>query len=157
MDALMWSCLIEICDIGMQDTVQLLLTEDQHVVKALSSHTPQETFTDGIGSWRAKGCFENLDAACGCNSSETGSKLAIMITDEIPGGLSIRSCLPQLLGSPGVSRRSRHLNVDDLARFQCNDVKRKERLEAQVSDVQEIAGPDLPSMSAQEGCPALPS
>jgi hypothetical protein len=79
----------------MQDTMQLLLTEDQYVVQALSSHTPQETFTDGIGAFRAKGRFEHLDAACGCNASETGSKLALMITDEIPGGLSIRSCLPQ--------------------------------------------------------------
>jgi Family of unknown function (DUF5372) len=41
MDALMWSCLIEIRDRGMQDTVQLLLTEDQHVGKrTLVAHSP---------------------------------------------------------------------------------------------------------------------
>jgi hypothetical protein len=33
--------------------------------------------------------FEDLDAARYCDTSETGSKLAIIITDEILGGLSI--------------------------------------------------------------------
>jgi len=35
----MWSCLIEMLDVGMQDTMQLLLMEDEQVIQALSSHT----------------------------------------------------------------------------------------------------------------------
>jgi hypothetical protein len=136
--------------------MQLLLTEDQYVIQALSSYTSQKAFTDRIGAWCVIRRGEHLDAAHVCDSSETGSKLAVMITDEILRRLPIGSCLPQLLGGPGVGRRSRHPNVDNLPRFQFNDEKRKERTEAQVGDVQEIAGPDLPGMIAQEGRPALP-
>jgi hypothetical protein len=94
-NALMWSCLIEILDVGLQNTMQLLLMEDQHLVQALSSHTSQKTLTEGIGAFRVIGRFEYLDAACCCNSSETGSKLAIMITNEILRRVSIWSSLPQ--------------------------------------------------------------
>ena len=38
-DPLMWPCSIEIRDIGTQNTVQLFVMEDQHVVQTLSSHT----------------------------------------------------------------------------------------------------------------------
>jgi hypothetical protein len=95
LDALMWSCPIEILDVGTQDTMQLLLTEDQYVVQALSPDTPQKAFTDGIGAFRVIGRFEYLDAARRFDSSETGPKLAIMITDEILQRLSIGSRLPQ--------------------------------------------------------------
>src|SRR6266516_1822965 len=118
MDPLMWSCLIEIRDVSTQDTMELLLMEDQHVIQALSSDTPQKAFTDRIGWWRVIRCFEYLDATCCCHASEPGSKLAIMIANEIPGGLSIWSRLPQLLRGPSVGRRSRHADMDDFPRFQ---------------------------------------
>ncbi len=41
------------------------LVQDQDVIQALSSHTSQESFTDGIGSWRVIRHFENLDACTG--------------------------------------------------------------------------------------------
>jgi hypothetical protein len=41
---------IEILDIGTQDTMQLLFIEDQYVIQALSSHTQEKAFTDGIGA-----------------------------------------------------------------------------------------------------------
>ena len=63
--SLVWSRPIEIRNGSKQDTVQLLLTEDQDVIQALSSDTPQKAFTDGSGSGRMIGCFENLDAAHG--------------------------------------------------------------------------------------------
>ena len=141
----------------MKDTVQLLLLQDEQVIETLSSYTSQKAFTDRIGPWCVIRRDEHLDAARVCDSSETGSKLAVMITDEILWRLPIGSCLPQVLGSPGVGRRSRHPDVDNLPRFQFNNEKRKERTEAQVGDMQEIAGPDLPGMIAQEGRPALPS
>jgi hypothetical protein len=92
---LMWPCPIEIHNIDTQDTMQLLLVEDQHMVKTLSSDTAQESFTDCIGLWGVIRRFEYLDATCYCHASETVAKLAIMIANEIPGGLSIGSRLPQ--------------------------------------------------------------
>jgi len=131
--------------------------EDQHVIQALSSDTPQKAFTDRIGSGRVIRCFEYLDATCCCHASEPGSKLAIMIAHEIPGGLSIGSRLPQLLRGPSVGRRSRHADMDDFPRFELDDEERKERTEKEISDLEEITGPDFSGMIAQERRPVLPS
>jgi hypothetical protein len=37
---------IEVLDIGMQDTMQLLLLEDEKVIEALATHAAQKPFTD---------------------------------------------------------------------------------------------------------------
>ncbi len=106
--------------------MQLLLMEDQQVIQALSSYAPQKAFADRIGSWCMIRRFKHLDATRNCDTSETGSKLAIIIADEILGRVSIRSRLSQLLCGPSVGRKSRHTYVDDLPRLQFNDEKRKE-------------------------------
>ena len=157
MNTLMWSCPIEILDEGAQHTMQLFLTEDQYVVKALSPHTSQKTFTDRIGSWCVIWRFEYLDAARCCHSSETGSKLAIVIANEILRSLAIRSRLPQLLCGPSVGRSARHTYMDDFARFQFDEEKRKERPKEEISDLEKIASPDFTAMIAEEGRPLLPS
>ena len=118
--------------------MQQLLIEDQYVIKALSSDTPQKAFADRIGSWRLIGYGEYLDAARYCNASEIGSKLAIMIPNEILRSLSIRSRLPHLLSGPSVGRRARHTDVDDFPRFQFDDEKRKERTNEEISDLEEV-------------------
>jgi hypothetical protein len=126
------------------------------VIEALSPNTPQKAFTDGIGSWRVIRCCKNLDAACCCNASETGSKLAIMITDEILRRLAIRSRLPQLLCGPSVGRSARQTYMDDFARLQFDEEKRKERPKEEISDLEKIASPDFTGMIAEEGRPLLP-
>jgi len=80
----LWPGSIEIVDIGMKDTVHLLLVKNEQMIQTLSTHTAQKPFTDRIGAFRVIGCFQDLDAAgCG-HASETGSELVITITDEIP-------------------------------------------------------------------------
>jgi hypothetical protein len=58
MNTLMWSGFIEIRNVSMQDTMQLLLMEDQQVIQALSPHTQEKAFTNGIGSWCVVGGLE---------------------------------------------------------------------------------------------------
>ena len=82
-DALMRSGLIEVLDIGTQDTMQLLLLQDEQVIETLAPHTAQKAFTDGIGPWRVIGRFQDLDAAGLGNPGESHPKLAIVISDEI--------------------------------------------------------------------------
>ena len=155
MNTLMWSRPVEIRNIGTQHTMQLFLMEDQYVVKALSPNTSQKTFTNRIGSWRVIGRFENLDAACCCYSSETRSKLTIVIANKILRRVSIGSRLPQLLRGPGVGRRSRHADMHDFPRFQFDDEERKERAEKEVSHLEEIASPNFSCMIAEKGSPVL--
>jgi hypothetical protein len=56
---------IEVLHIGVKDTMQLLLLEDEQVIEALSTHAAQKPFTDRIGSWCVLRRGEHLDAA-GC-------------------------------------------------------------------------------------------
>jgi len=106
LDPLMWSRLVEILDVGTQNTMQLLLMEDQYMIQTLSPNASQKVFTDSIGSWRVIGSFKYLDATCDCYSSETGSEFAIMIVHEIFRRLSMWSRFPQLLCGPRVGRRA---------------------------------------------------
>jgi hypothetical protein len=105
----------------MQDTMQLLLMEDQQAIQALSSHAPQKAFAARIGAFRMIRRFKHLDATRNCDTSETGSTFALMIADERLRRLSIRGRLSQLLCGPSVGRKSRHTYVDDLPRLQFHD------------------------------------
>jgi len=96
-DALMRPGLVEVLDIGTQDTMQLLLLQDEHVIQTLATHAAQKPFTDGIGSWCVVRRGEHLDAA-GCGyASETGSKFVITIANEILRSF-VNACV--ILGLP---------------------------------------------------------
>jgi hypothetical protein len=74
----MRSCLVEVRHILIEYALELLLAVDQHMVEALLSHTPQETFADRIGAFRMNGRFENLDGTRFSYPSKTWSKFAII-------------------------------------------------------------------------------
>ena len=46
--------------------------------------------------------------------------------------------------------------MDDLPRLQFNDEERKERMEEQVGDLEEITSPDRSRMIVQKRSPVLP-
>jgi len=77
---LMGSCPIEVGDIAIEHALELFFMQGQQVVQAFLSYTPQETLTDGIGSWRVVWGLEKLDATGPRHSPETGTKLAVVIT-----------------------------------------------------------------------------
>ncbi len=128
-DALMRSGSIEVLDIGMQDTMQLLLLEDEKVIETLSTHAAQKPFTDRIGSWCVVRRGEHLDAAgCG-HASETGSKFVLTIAHERVRRLSLGSRLPQLLCGPGIGRRSWRCvdtHMDDFTRVHIDNEEGKQ-------------------------------
>jgi len=116
------------------------------MIETLSTYTAQKAFTDGIGPWGVVGRFQDLDAAGCSHTRETRSKLAITIANELLRSLSIGGCLSQLLGCPGIGRRSCHADVDDTARVQEGGEKGKQRTEEEIGDRQEVARPDLSCM-----------
>jgi hypothetical protein len=87
---------IEIGSIGIEDSMEMLLIEDQHVVEAFSLYTSQETLTDGIRSRSMRGCFKLLDRACCCNTGKVRAELAIVSRSRYlgacPYGVASRSC-----------------------------------------------------------------
>jgi len=70
-DALMRPGSIEVLDIGVKDTVQLLLLQDEKVIETRSPHTPQQPLTDRIGS-RCMGRRGEHLAAAGCGHARNG-------------------------------------------------------------------------------------
>ncbi len=146
----MGSGLIKVEDIVLEKAVELLFMQDQEVIQAFSSHASQKAFTDSICSWRSIRRSKYLDATRCCHSSETGAKLAVVIANEILRRVSIGSRLSQLLCGPSVSRRPCHPNVDDSARFEFDDEERKEGAKKQIGHLQEIAGPHVFCVIAQE-------
>jgi hypothetical protein len=143
----LWPGLIEVLNIGMKDTVQLLLVKDEQVIETLATPTAHKPFTDRIGAFRVIRCFQDLDAAgCG-HASETGSKLVITITDEILRTLSKCRGFPKLLCGPSVRGRSRDADVNHSARVQFDNEEGEQRAEEEIGDREKAAGPDLLGMS----------
>ena len=125
----MRSCPVEVHRILIQNTLELFLLKDQQMVEAFLPHTSQEAFADGVGAFRLNRRFEQLDATDLRHSAETGSKLAIVITDQILGCLPIRRRFSQLLGHPGIRWASSHAHVDHLARLEFYDEERLRAVE----------------------------
>src|SRR5258708_12916951 len=112
----MWSCPIEVSHILIEHALELLLVEDQQVVKAFLPHTPQEAFADRIGSWSVIGCFENLNHTRCSHTSKARPKFAIVITNQIRRCMPIRSSFSELLRHPGICGSSCHTPLDHLPR-----------------------------------------
>ena len=49
--ALMRSCMIKVGKVRFEDFMQLPFIENQQVIQAFSSNTPQEALTAGIRTW----------------------------------------------------------------------------------------------------------
>ena len=81
---------VEVRHILIEHALKLFLVEDQQMVKAFLSHTPQEAFADRIGSFRMNGRFENLNGTRCRHPSKTWPKFAIMIANQILRCLPIR-------------------------------------------------------------------
>ena len=107
-------CLVKVRHIRLEHALELPLLQDQQVVQAFLPYTPQKAFADGVGAFRVNRRFEQLDATGRRHSAETGSILAVVITDQILGCLPIRRRFPELLRHPGIGRRASEADVDHL-------------------------------------------
>jgi len=145
-NALMRSDLIEVLGIGMQDTIQLLLLQDEQVIETLATHTAEEALADGIGTWSMIGRFENFDATGLGNPREGHAKFAIVIPDEIFRPHTKGGGEPSLLRRPSIRGRACHADVNHFARVQEGVEEGEQRAEEEIGHGQEIARPDLLGM-----------
>jgi hypothetical protein len=97
---LMWSSLIKVPCISLEEARELFLMENEEVIQAFSSHASQKTFTDGIRLRSSIGSSKHLDSTdCG-HSRKTWPKFLVIIPDEICGRLPVWSRLPQRYAPP---------------------------------------------------------
>ena len=146
-DALMRPGSVEVHHICVEHALELLLMQDEQMIETLTSHTTQEALTDGIGSRSRIRSFEHLDVTGLGNPIEGHPKLAIVITDEILRSHPIGCGFSKLLCRPRVGGRSCDAHVDHLPGVQFDDEEGEERVEEEIGDRQEVARPDLLSMS----------
>src|SRR5436190_20599182 len=100
--------LVEIENILLEEAMELLLMQDQEVIQAFSSHTPQKTFTDRIRVGSSIRCSKYLDpSGCG-HERKTQPKFTVIMPHEAFGCLPIRRRFAQLLRHPSLSGRTRH-------------------------------------------------
>ena len=115
--ALMGAGLVEIENILLEEAMELLLMQDQEVIQAFSSHTPQKTFTDRIRLGSSIRCSKYLDpSGCG-HARKTQPKFPVIIPDEVFGCLPIRRRFSQLLRHPRISGRTGHIHMNHLPRL----------------------------------------
>jgi hypothetical protein len=100
LDTLVWSGLVEVQDIGLEEAVELFLVQDQEMIQAFSPHAPSKAFTDGIRLWRSIRSSKHLDATCCRHSCEILAKFSIIIANQICWCVSIRSRFPQRYAQP---------------------------------------------------------
>jgi hypothetical protein len=94
---LMRPCLVEIGHIVIEHALELLLVEDQQVVQAFLSHTPQKALADRIGSRSMIRGIQNLNGTGDRHPSKAGPKFAVIITNQILWRLSIQGRFSQVL------------------------------------------------------------
>jgi len=76
-----WSGLVEVQDISLEEAVELFLVQDQEMIQAFSPHAPSKAFTDGIRLWRSIRSSKHLDATCCRHSCEILAKFSIIIAN----------------------------------------------------------------------------
>ncbi len=125
------------------------------MIQAFPSHAAQEALTGGVLPGRAIGRPPLDDAGGRSHAGEDRPVFAVVVADEVPRMLPERRGLAQLLGDPGIRRAARDADVDDPPRAERDHEERVHRPEAEIRDGEEIAGPDVRGVVAQEGRPCL--
>jgi len=153
--SLMRSSLVEVQGICREEAGELLLLKDQEVIQAFSPDAAQEAFTHSISSWGSVRRSKDFDATRDCYACEMRAEFTVVIPDQIFWPFSIRSRFSQLLCHPQISWRACHIHMDHLARLQFDNEEGKKWTKKEIRHLQEIAGPYLCRMVAQERFPGL--
>ncbi len=118
------------------------------MIEALTPYTAEESLTDGMRARGVRRGFKNLNVTRLRNPSEANAKLAVVIMDEVLRPHTKGGGFPKRFGSPSVGGRSCHADVDHFARVQFDDEEGEQRVEEEIRDREEVAGPDLLGMRA---------
>ena len=151
----MWSPAIEVFHILLEDTPQVHFAHNQHVVQAFTPNTPQQSFADGIRSWRLDRCSQHLDPATQGDSPEVRTIFRIVITNQILWRELERRRLTELLRYPFIGWRSRHIDMDNPPGAKFSHEEREDRLEEEVMKLEEVTSPGVCGMVPEEGRPGL--
>lgn len=99
---LMKAGLIKIGHIFLNETIQMSLVKDHHVIQTFSLNTADEPLTYRIRFGRSHRCSDNLDAPPLRDLCETLSILAVVVSNEKTRSFSVGCCFSYSLGNPAL-------------------------------------------------------
>jgi hypothetical protein len=102
-EPLMRSSMIEIGDILANETIQMALPQDQHVIQTLSPHTTNEALTNRIRFGCSHRRSYDLDAPPLGYLCETLPILAVIVSDEKTWSFIVGCCFSYPLGNPEIT------------------------------------------------------
>jgi hypothetical protein len=73
---------MKVIGIGLEHSRELLLMQDEEMIKTLAAHAPQETLTAGVGTWCADRCPQEFDSGPARHLGKERAKLRIVVTDQ---------------------------------------------------------------------------
>src|SRR5215471_21730435 len=146
---------VEIADTLGQDSLQMALDEDEHVVQALGPDGSHPALGYGVGSrrseWRANLGNTNIAHP----TIECGAITAVAVMSEKSWQLAIPStAFDHLLSRPRGRGIRRHVHVENLPAGVIDHEEHVQRSERDRSDAEEVARPDLRTVLPQERPPA---
>jgi hypothetical protein len=150
-----WASLIEVVLVLPYDPAEVALIEDKEKVEAFAPYAAQESLAYGIGLGSLKGSGQDFDTGPLSDPVKGMAELVVVVANQESWSLAKRSCLPQLLGDPGVVGTSGYAEMEQSPRLQFNDDKDKNGAEKQVIGLQEVNSPDVLGMVAKERGPRL--
>jgi hypothetical protein len=80
-DTLMRSGVIEIGDILANETIQMSLSQDQHMIQTFSPDTANEALTNCIGFRGTHRCSDDIDSSCMRDLCKTLSIPAVVVSN----------------------------------------------------------------------------
>src|SRR4051794_24055918 len=98
--------MVKVIHILLQDAPDRGLADEQKMVQALAPDGTEESLAHRIGIRGGDRDFDDLDVSYSGYLGEGWTVLAVIVTDKVFRSITKRSCLPQLLGNPAVSRGS---------------------------------------------------
>lgn len=113
------------------------------MIEDFTPHTAQETLTYRVGLGCIEWRVDERDPRAIDSVVEQRTVLTVIITNQKTGTFPKRCCFSDLLGYPGITGGSGHIDMHHAPGAMLDDEEEKDRSEEQVIGLHKIAGPDL--------------
>ena len=151
----MWAPSIIVANVFAHSAVEMLVIEDEHMIKALGSRRLHPTLGYAVGSRRSHRCADLGDPEPPNTPIESRAVATVPIVDQISGRLALRAtCLDHLLSEPRSGRVRRNSNMDEFPISMADHEEHIQCAEPQCMHGEETTSPNVVRVPSQESTPA---
>ena len=138
----MWAINVVVVDELGEETVEVSLVDDDHVIQRLGADRAHKSFCDGVRAGGPDRSSDTRDAQFGQPGSERTAVDSVTVVDEVSGLPPPRSRLDHLLPDPRRGRTRGHIEVDQLTTVVPDEEEDVEDPVVDGVDHQQIGRPD---------------